>query len=81
MSEPDDFEVLVMDDPAYDNLIAEVTCRGTLLMVLSQENLNDAVQVEIHAPSDGSTWRFSLSELKRVLQQAEASLQKLGRHT
>jgi hypothetical protein len=70
-------KVLIADDVDYEDLIAEIQVDGDCVAVLSQEEGELKIELD-HA------WLWSkgrkelpLSEFKRALEQAEASLLKM----
>jgi hypothetical protein len=62
MSDPD-FEVTVMSDPDYEDLIAEGLYRDEFCFLVSQEQGFDRLEVKIHPRESGQPWSFSFSRV------------------
>lgn len=77
MNTMDKFEVQIMSDEDYEDLIAEVMYDGECCCVVTQEDGFEHLKVAIHARSNGEPWNFAVDELQRVLAKARDQLWRL----
>jgi hypothetical protein len=71
------FEVLVLSDPDYEELIAEVSIEGEFCCIISQDDGEDKMRLHIHPRQSGQPWDFSLIEFQDALEQAHQRLRGL----
>ena len=74
-----DFEIDVGSDPNYEDLVADISYKGTFLALLSQEEGFESLDVEIHTREDGRPWRFKLMQLEEAIAKAKQKLWELRR--
>jgi len=67
----------VLSDEDFSDLIAELYVDGECLMIVSQENGFDSLDVEILPREDGSHWQIKCEQLVELLAKAKARLFEL----
>jgi hypothetical protein len=72
-----DFAVMVMDDPDYEDLIAEVTFQGEAVAVLTQDNGFSSIDVQLLQRLGGACWNFKLDAFCEALSHAKTRLWEL----
>jgi hypothetical protein len=63
------FTFIVGDDPDYEDLIAEIYCKGEFLCLMSQEEGFETLDIAIHPRKNAEPWRFKLSEFEDAICQ------------
>lgn len=74
-----DFEIQVMDDPDYEDLIAEVLYKGEYCFLLSQEAGFQNMEIRVQCRPSGLSWQFTLIELENAIGRAKERLWTLRR--
>ncbi len=72
-------KVLVLSDQDYEDLVAEGYIDEECLMIVSQENGFDSLDIEFLARKDGKPWRVKLDLLLELLQKCKDRLWELRR--
>ena len=73
----DRVRVLIADDIEYENLIAEIQIDGDCVAILTQEQGELKIEVDHSWVWSQGRKEIALSEFKRALEQAEASLRQM----
>jgi hypothetical protein len=72
-----DFEVQVLSDQDYDDLIAEIYYKKEFCCLLSQEHGFESLVISIHPRKDQEPWSLPWAEFDSALREAVNKLRDL----
>lgn len=72
-----DFELVVCSDSEHDDLIAEISYRGQIVAVLSQDQGFDSMQLTLMPKPDGTHWSFGFDQFVEIVSTARKRLWEL----
>ena len=75
----DKFEIQIMDDPDFEDLVAEILFEGELCFFISQEAGFQNSEIRVHGRKSGQPWCFGLAEMEDAIRRARARLWDLRR--
>ncbi|MEM6456449.1 MAG: hypothetical protein AAF772_15265 [Acidobacteriota bacterium] len=74
-----EFEIQIMDDPDYEDLVAEIYFKGKYCFLLSQEAGHANLQIHIVAQDSGDPWCMSVDSMQSTIEEAKKRLWDLRR--
>lgn len=74
MDKHKDFRISVGDDEEFEELTAEIYYKETFVVMLSQEQGFDNLQLEISSNPSGETWSFRLDDFLEIVDHAKQKL-------
>jgi hypothetical protein len=68
------FRIRLCSDLDYEEMVADICYKNDTVALVSQEKGKEKMEIEIFAPKEFPSWKFSLDEFAVAIQDAQEEL-------
>lgn len=68
------FNIELCSDLDYEEMVADIYFENSSIAMVTQENGEDKMEIEMFSPNDDSSWKLPLDEFIKILQSAKKNL-------